>query len=232
MPRCVVLSKNDKNDLMNFELSINQDLTNAARGEQSAALIEKSVESFSDNHLVAAVLAGDETAFDQLFARHNRRVAGFAAKFSNRPETVEDAIQITFTNAYFALKTFHGAHEKSFAAWILQIANRVCLDQLRGKTRRREDLLSDLTTEENEFLLEAICDSRVPNQENAHIFKDLADKLLARLEPEDRMLLRLLDADEMTARDVSEITGWTVSNVKVRAHRARLSLRKILWKFL
>ncbi len=217
---------------MNFELSINQDLTKAARREDSAAPIEKAVENFSDNQLVAAVLSGDETAFDQLFARHKRRVAGFAAKFSSRPEAVEETIQITFTNAYFALKSFHGAHEKSFAAWILQIANRVCLDQLRGKIRRREDLLCDLTTEENDFLRDAMRDEHAPNAENSAIFKDLADKLLARLEPEDRMLLRLLDADEMTARDISEITGWSISNVKVKAHRARQSLRKILWKFL
>lgn len=216
---------------MNFELAMNGDLAANSRAG-SAAASENSSAEISDNELVAQVLRGDETAFDRLFERHKRRVARFAARYFNCSQQVEETIQIAFTNAYFALPNFNGAHEKSFQAWLLRIANNVCLDALRKKNRLREDLLSELTDCETEFLREHLRDNRAANAENAAITKDLASKLLAKLDAEEQTILRLLDAAEMSAAEVAEITGWSISNVKVRAHRARKRLRAVLNKFL
>lgn len=210
---------------MSFELSIKRDLT-AING---AANSQVDIETTSDNKLVAAVLEGDETAFVALFERHKRRVARLGARYFNRAEDVEEIVQISFTTAYFALKDFRGAYEKSFSSWLLQIANRACLDALRKTISRREDLYCELSESEIVCLHSV---GRSENTENNQIFKDLANKLLSRLEPEEQMVLRLLDAAEMSVRETSQITGWSISKVKTRAHRARKALQKILHKFL
>jgi RNA polymerase sigma-70 factor (ECF subfamily) len=61
---------------------------------------------------------------------------------------------------------------------------------------------------------------------------DLANKLLAGLSEEDQTLLGMLYSEEMSVADIAEAHGLTESNVKVRAWRARKSLRKLVKKYL
>jgi RNA polymerase sigma-70 factor (ECF subfamily) len=68
--------------------------------------------------------------------------------------------------------------------------------------------------------------------ESTAISRDLAGKLLSRLKPDDRVVLTLLDAEELPIADIAELLGWSQSKVKVRAHRARVSLRRVLAEFL
>jgi len=49
--------------------------------------------------------------------------------------------------------------------------------------------------------------------------------LLAKLDPEDRLVVVLIDRDGFSVKEVSEMTGWGQSKVKVRAFRARRVLR-------
>jgi len=68
--------------------------------------------------------------------------------------------------------------------------------------------------------------------EAAAVARDLADKLLARLSPEDRLVLVMLDVEGLSTAEIAEVTGWSVSKVKVRAHRARAHLRRVLKRFV
>ena len=57
-------------------------------------------------------------------------------------------------------------------------------------------------------------------------------KLLARLSPEDRLVLVMLDVEGLSVAEIASLLGWTGSKVKVRAHRARAHLRRVLERFL
>jgi RNA polymerase sigma-70 factor (ECF subfamily) len=56
--------------------------------------------------------------------------------------------------------------------------------------------------------------------------------MLERLNPADRLVVRLLHVEERSVKEVRKITGWSTSLVKVRAFRARLKLRKSLAKLV
>jgi RNA polymerase sigma-70 factor (ECF subfamily) len=58
--------------------------------------------------------------------------------------------------------------------------------------------------------------------------RDLLQKALAHLSPENRMVVTLVHLEGYSVREAAELLGWTVVNVKVRAHRARQQLRNIL----
>jgi RNA polymerase sigma-70 factor (ECF subfamily) len=187
----------------------------------------------SDEALVEAVRAGDESAFEVLFERHKRRVARVAGRFFRTREQVEDVIQESFTKAYFALQDFAGRREQSFAAWLTRIAVNACYDELRRARRRPESLLSEVTDDETAWLESQLrAGGRAGDVESSAVSRDLAHKLLARLSPEERLLLTLLDAEGMPVAEIAEATGWSASKVKVRAHRARAHLRRLLKKFL
>ena len=61
---------------------------------------------------------------------------------------------------------------------------------------------------------------------------DISDRLLAKLEPEDRLVLVLMDRDGYSVKEISELTGWGQSKIKVRAFRARRTLRAEMKRLL
>ncbi|MBX7172285.1 MAG: sigma-70 family RNA polymerase sigma factor [Pyrinomonadaceae bacterium] len=185
---------------------------------------EKMSAEISDSHLVELVLAGDSTAFEKIFERYKRFVASISARYFQQPEQIEEMIQISFTKIFFELKNFRGDHDFSMASWIGRITTNTCLDALRTQKRKSENQISELDLE-NEKLLKK-------NSETEAIEKDLAEKLLARISQEDRAILQMIHVEEMSVGEVSEITGWSKSKIKVRAFRARHALRKIIHKFL
>lgn len=185
----------------------------------------------SDKQLVELVLTGEETAFEQLFERYKRLVASIAGRYFYRHEQIEEIIQISFAKVYFELKNFRGDHDLSLAGWVGRITTNTCLDTLRNQKRKPENLICELSTEENEFLLADIPQNEKTN-ENLLIERDLAEKLLSRLPVEDRAVLQMIYQEEMSILEVSEATGWSKSKIKVKAFRARNALRKILKKFV
>lgn len=184
----------------------------------------------SDTELVARVRGGDETAFEDLFNRHRRRVTFVAGRFFQRREQIEDVVQETFVKAYFALSAYGGAGDKSFPAWLAAIATNAAYDQLRRDKRRPESEITEADARELTSSLRA--GNPEADIESDMISRDLANKILARLSPEDRLVLTLLNGEEASASEVAQLTGWSIAKVKVRAHRARTALRRNLGKFL
>ena len=196
------------------------------------ALVGAAVET-ADAGLVARVRAGDEGAFEELFNRHRRRVALIASRFFQRREQVEEIVQESFMKAYFALADFSSSEETAFASWLARIAFNTCYDELRRTRRRLESNAVELLEEDRSSLRELMAvESSGQDSETAIIERDLAQKLLSRLSPEDRLVLVMLNVEELSVAEIAGLTGWSASKVKVRAHRARAHLRSILGKLL
>jgi RNA polymerase sigma-70 factor (ECF subfamily) len=188
----------------------------------------------SDVELVERVRAGDdEEAFEQLFNRHRRRVALIAGRFFRQREQIEEIVQESFTKAYLAIGDFTSREEASFASWIARIAFNSCYDELRRVKRRAESTMSELSEEETEWIKEsAFTVKGEGNVEAQASNRDLAHKLLSRLDAEDRLVLVMLDAEGLSVAEIAKIMNWSGSKVKVRAHRARAALRRLLGKYL
>jgi RNA polymerase sigma-70 factor, ECF subfamily len=119
--------------------------------------------------------------------------------------------------------------------WLTRIATNTCLNILRTAKRRPELTVSDLTDDENNWLDQKLSDvgrERHRSAERQLVAADLADRLLGTLSTEDRLTLTLIDGEDASVREVSEMTGWSASKVKVRAFRARQRAREALEKLL
>jgi RNA polymerase sigma-70 factor (ECF subfamily) len=186
-----------------------------------------------DSELIARVRAGEEEAFEELFNRHRRRVALIASRFFRQRQEIEEIVQESFAKAFFALPEFSNQQDTSFASWLARIAFNTCYDELRRIKRRPESALSNVTEEEAAWIKEQVqADGAGQDIESTAVARDLAEKLLSRLSPEDRMVLLMLDVEGMSVSDIARTNKWSDSKVKVRAHRARESLRRVLRKFL
>jgi RNA polymerase sigma-70 factor (ECF subfamily) len=184
----------------------------------------------SDEDLIAEVLSGDDARFEEIFLRHRRRVVHIAARFFNR-QMVEEVSQEVFAKAFFALADYSKERGPSFAAWISRIAINTCYDELRRARRRPEGNLGGIQGEDAQLITESLQERR-GNAEAQAISRDLAEKLLSKLSADDRLILTLLDGEEMPVSEIARALGWGVSRVKVRAHRARAALRRVVADFI
>lgn len=181
---------------------------------------------FSDDELVRAVLAGDETAFAGIFERYRKLVVHLVSRFFRQRQEIEDITQQAFTKIYFSLKDFRGGHEKSFSSWLSRLTVNVCYDELRRRKIRSENLFSEFTDEEREYLEQVVAEDS-SDAEKSLVARDLAEKVLSHLDAKERLALTLLHGEDFSVAEVANIVGWSESNVKTRLFRCRNNLRTI-----
>lgn len=172
----------------------------------------------SDEDLVCQTLSGDDGAFAELARRHRDRLGRMAWRFAAGRAEAEDLVQEMFLRAWHKLRQFRG--EVPFEHWLSRLAIRQCYDLLRQRQRNREDTLEP---EHWESLRELA--TRTEEPDAAREWLDLA---MRRLQPEERLVITLLELEERSVRDVSALTGWSEANVKTRAFRARQKLKTLL----
>jgi DNA-directed RNA polymerase specialized sigma24 family protein len=83
-----------------------------------------------------------------------------------------------------------------FAAWLARIATNSCYDELGRRRRRRENVFSQLSDGEAVFLFDQKSDGEAGDEVEARLIsRDLADKLLNTLDPDDRKVFVMLKSE-------------------------------------
>lgn len=183
------------------------------------------MEDRSEAELIAAVLAGDSASFEPLVRKYSPRVFATARRYARRESEIEDIAQEVWLKAFDKLKTFR--NEAPFEHWLMRMAVRTCYDFLRGHQRNRESSFSDISEPEADWLERFVAEPGGASEE-ADAAKALVNRILERLSPTARLIIQLLEIEDRSVKEISEITGWSVPLVKVRAFRARSEMRKIL----
>jgi RNA polymerase sigma-70 factor (ECF subfamily) len=181
----------------------------------------------SDAELITAVLNGDISSFEPLVKKYSPRVFSTARRYARRESEVEDIVQEVWSKAFQRLSTFRG--EAPFEHWLMRLAVRTCYDFLREHRRNRETTFSELTEPEQDWLDRYVANPDFAN-DTAEGARTLVEKLLSQLSPPARLVITLLEIEERSVKEISELTGWSVALVKVRAFRARAEMRKCLAK--
>ena len=179
----------------------------------------------TDKELIAEVLEGNPESFEPLVVKYQPRVFAIARRYARREDEVEDIVQTVFMKAYSKLSSYRG--DAPFEHWLMRTATFTCYDFLRKHQRNREWNATDLSTEENEWL-ENVGEDTTEKEANQSAAKALVDRLLESLKPDDRMIITMLDLEQKSVKEIAKLTDFTESIVKVRAHRAREKMKKIL----
>ena len=137
----------------------------------------------------------------------------------------EDLAQDIFLKMFSRLEQYQG--NVPFSHWVSRIAVTTCIDQLRAQKRRPELRWADLSETEAEVLDNVLSDTREDGPGDTLAARELVAKLLAQLKPEDRTVIQMLDLEQKSILEISQLTGWGQSMIKVRAFRARRKLQKL-----
>lgn len=171
---------------------------------------------------------GDHAAFEMLVRHFAPRVFQVAGRFLPQ-DRVEELAQEVFLTAYQQLPSYRG--EGAFEGWLARITTTRCLNALRAERRRPQITTASLSTGELDpldLLAAPITSRRFDHEERQRLASDLVDKLLATLDPEERLVLQLLDGEDTPVKEIAALLGWSESKVKVQAFRSRRKLRQVL----
>lgn len=167
---------------------------------------------------------GDEKAILQLFHYMYPHVTRLVQANLSRRESAEDLVQQVCIKVMANLNQFSG--KVPFLHWVSRIAVNTCLNQIRHEKRRPEVRLADLSEDEAAVVEHlATSEGELDSSDQAGA-TELVRKLLDGLRPADRLLMRLMYLEGHTMEEISGLTGWNRTLIKVRAYRARAQLRR------
>lgn len=187
------------------------------------------IDNDKDWKLVENYLKGDEKSLEILIKKYLKPVYGLAYKYVGNPQEAEDITQEVFVKIWKNLKKFD--KQKNFKNWIFSIAKNTAIDFLKKKKAMQ---FSDFENEKGKNILtETIIDSSLlPTELLAR--KDMLGMLMKamnKLLPKYRKVLLLRHNDDLTFREISQITGESLNTVKSRHRRALVMLKKLLARF-
>ena len=186
-----------------------------------------------EKELIARVIAGETDLFHELIRPYERMVYLSILAMLRNDQEAEDAAQEVMINAFRHLKSFRG--DAKFSTWLVTIAMNEARQRLRkGKAAQLESLDEEKEDRDGDFTPAVLTDWReIPSE--ALEKKEMRQKLreaVEQLPPIYREVLVLRDLEELNQEETASALGINVTLVKVRLHRARMMLQKMLAPYL
>ncbi len=180
--------------------------------------------------LIASIKAGNDDAIESLVKEHASWMTAVAWRITRDQALAEDCVQEAFLNALRKISDFEG--RSTLKTWLHRIVVNQALVKLRQRGRANEVQIDQWMPEfdENACRIEQRW-PRIPTPEELLERQDNRAFILAQIDqlPESyRIVLQLRDIEELSTSEVAELTGLSEINVKVRLHRARSALKKLI----
>jgi len=177
--------------------------------------------------LIAAAKKGDLDSFNTLVLNYQHQVYNLAYRIMGDPASASDATQEAFISAWKHMGGFRGG---IFKSWLLRIVTNACYDELRRVKRRPASSLESLYVEDPTPDAE-LPPSQLESPEAFTQRRELNRAIqagIARLPPDQRVVLVLSDVQGMSYEEIVHVTGAALGTVKSRLSRARARLRDVL----
>lgn len=175
----------------------------------------------NDQHYIAKVLNGDPQAYTFLVNKYKDMVFTLAVRMLRNNEEAEEVAQDAFVKAYAKLNKFKG--DSKFSTWLYKVVYNTSLDKLK---KLKKDALVVPIENVTERSLHTIDNALEQMQQTE---RTLAIKeCIALLPADESALLTLFYFDEMSLKEIAEVTATSVNNLKVKLFRSRKKLAAII----
>ena len=179
-----------------------------------------------EHALIRRAQEGDRSAFDGLVRLYDQDVLRLALHVVGAPEEARDLCQEAFLKVYRSLRHFR--QESRFSTWLYRVVMNVCLDHLRQRNSRKEDVIPAAEDGEPEFFQTVADDRPTLDPERATRSKEIALRIqtaLERLNPRERMVFELKHYQGLKLRVIGEMCKTSEQTVKNCLFRATQKLR-------
>jgi len=159
-------------------------------------------------------------ALGTLFERYKQPLFGFLLRILHDHALAEDVLVETFLRVHDRCRTYKRGLK--FTTWLYTIAHHLAADHLR-RLSRSEKLDTQLTLETPTAQYDSTQEECARSE-----LAEIVRKALNSLPEDQRVVVVLREYEGFSYREIAAITGASEEAVRVRAHRARIALRKIL----
>ena len=153
-----------------------------------------------------------QSIFEELLARSRGRLAAVAGAYAYGD--ADDLLQEILLQIWRSLSTFKG--DSSIDTWSYRVAINTALTWQRSQSRRKKNIPSEVSNL-----------NELPTATDGHDSANLLDQFLQTLSKSDRALV-LLYLDDLSGKEMAEVTGLTEGAIRVRVHRVKQKLAD--WK--
>ena len=181
----------------------------------------------SDAILLHNYVSGDESALQILIDRHQSKIYGFI--YSKIPDrsVCDDIFQDTFIKVIKTLRTRGYNEEGKFLPWVMRIASNLVIDYFRHNKKmpfqRETDEYSIFNFMTDSTL--SIENQLIENQVELDI-----RKIVEQLPDDQKEVIKMRFYDDLSFKEISEITGVSINTALGRMRYAVINLRKIIEK--
>ncbi|HRN98362.1 MAG TPA: sigma-70 family RNA polymerase sigma factor [Flavobacterium sp.] len=180
-----------------------------------------------DAILVKQYVTGDESALSVLINRYQSKIYGFIySKIADR-DVSDDIFQDTFIKVIKTLKSNSYNEEGKFLPWVMRIAHNLIVDHFRKNKKM------PMFRETEEFSIFSIMSDNSPNVESQIITSQVESdlqKLIDELPADQREVLVMRMYQDLSFKEISELTGVSINTALGRMRYALMNLRKIIDK--
>ena len=176
-----------------------------------------------DQLYIDKVINGDASAFAYLVDTYKNMVFSLAYKMTKNKEEAEEVSQDTFIKAFKNLSNFKG--DSKFSTWLYRICYHTTLDAIKKNKKNNYTFEINEVTYNQIQSVETILQG-IERKERSVIM----DKCLMKLADEERSILWMFYYDELSLKEIIEVTNLSEANLKVKLHRARKKLLTIVEK--
>lgn len=181
----------------------------------------------SDAVLVSNYIKGDESALATLIKRHQSKIYGFIYSKVGDRDVAEDIFQDTFIKVIRTLKSDSYNEEGKFLPWVMRISHNLVVDYFRSNKKM------PVKRDTDEYSVFSIMTDDSPNIERQlidfQIEKDLK-KVINELPEDQKEVLMMRIYQDLSFKEISELTGVSINTALGRMRYALLNLRKIIEK--
>jgi RNA polymerase sigma-70 factor (ECF subfamily) len=180
-----------------------------------------------DSLLVHNYIKGDEKALTILINRHKSKIFGFIYSKVSDKDISNDIFQDTFIKVIKTLKSKSYNEEGKFLPWVMRIAHNLIIDHFRFNKKM------PMFRETEEFSIFSIMSDNALTIENK-IIQDQVEidlrKLIEELPADQKEVLVMRMYQDMSFKEISEITGVSINTALGRMRYALLNMRKVIEK--
>lgn len=181
----------------------------------------------TDALLVKDYIVGDENALSTLIRRHESKIFGFIYSKVTDRDVSNDIFQDTFIKVIKTLKSNSYNEEGKFLPWVMRIAHNLIIDHFRKSKKM------PLFRETEEFSIFSIMSDdslTIENQIIADQVEGDVRRLIEELPLDQKEVLMMRMYQDMSFKEISEITGVSINTALGRMRYAIMNLRKIIDK--
>ena len=201
--------------------------------ETPRATERRQLQTHDDSGVVAAHLAGDVQAFEELVERYQRRLLNFVYRTIGDRERAEDLVQEVFIRVHRHLARFD--QTKKFSTWIYTIASNLAKNELRNRSRNPLVLFQTIKKNweaDHRPLQFEDPQNRPDDLYRKRHLRQLVDWSVAQLPEHHRVVFVLRELEGKTYEEIADITGCNLGTVKSRLNRARNRFAQLIGPML